>query len=422
MNNRLLSIAAFLGFCLAANAQTLPSTHHCKTDHSLKELLFQRDGAPVSHPRTQDVDCYVIPVVIHVYGTTQGGYTVDDQLIIDAMADLNADFHGLNDDFDQVHQDFLDNRAQLDDIQFALAQKDPNGMPTNGIVYHDVASGYANGSGYDDQIAADAWDNYMYANVYLMNDLFGDGSSNNSGYAYYPSTSMSNNNTARIVYNGQYLGANCDWEPEFASTFTHEFGHWLNLYHTFTDGCTSGNDQVSDTPACDYSNDNYGCHINPFALAPMNCYDELINAENYMDYAGAYGCYRMFSLGQAERMYDALYYQSRFSLWQEENLIATGLEELCAPIVSVQDYVISNERISIYPMPSEGRLTVEWKNPISNSFPFEVVDQLGRTVFKGMMKSGSTSLELDLQHVQSGSFIFRIPQLGISKPVILVTN
>lgn len=407
---------------MATNSQNLPATHHCKTDHVLKEFMLHRDGAPVSHQRTQEVDCYVIPVVIHVYGTIQGGYTVDDQLIMDAMDALNTDFHGLNDDYDLVHQDFQENRAQLLDIQFALAQKDPNGMPTNGIVYHEETSGFANGSGYDDLIAADAWDNYMYANVYLMNDLFGDGSSNNSGYAYYPSTSMSNNNIARIVYNGQYLGANCDWEPEFASTFTHEFGHWLNLFHTFTDGCTNGNDEVSDTPACDYFLDNYGCHLNPFALEPLNCYEELINAENYMDYAGAYGCYRMFSQGQADRMYDALYYQSRFSLWQESNLIATGLEELCGSTVSVQEEVFSSETLRVYPMPSEGTFTLAWNLPVVNSIPFEIVDQLGRQVHAGALKSGSTSLELDLGHVQSGSFIFRLPQLGISKQVILVTK
>ncbi|MFT4680127.1 MAG: hypothetical protein ACI9HG_002247, partial [Flavobacteriales bacterium] len=195
-----------------------------------------------------------------------------------------------------------------------------------------------------------------------------------------------------------------------------------NLFHTFTDGCTNGNDEVSDTPACDYFLDNYGCHLNPFALEPLNCYEELINAENYMDYAGAYGCYRMFSQGQADRMYDALYYQSRFSLWQESNLIATGLEELCGSTVSVQEEVFSSETLRVYPMPSEGTFTLAWNLPVVNSIPFEIVDQLGRQVHAGALKSGSTSLELDLGHVQSGSFIFRLPQLGISKQVILVTK
>jgi hypothetical protein len=422
MKNCLLMAVALLSASVSFLGQSLPAVHHCKTNHDLKDFLLHKDGVQTSQPRSQEVDCYIIPVVIHVYGTTQGGYTVDDQLIVDAMADLNKDFHGLNDDFDLVHQEFLASRAQLQDIQFALAQLDPYGQPTTGIVYHPEAAGYANGSGYDDQIAADAWDNYMYANVYLMNDLFDDGSSNNSGYAYYPSTSMSNNNTARIVYNGQYLGANCDWEPEFASTFTHEFGHWLNLYHTFTDGCNSGNDAVNDTPACDYLNDVYGCHSNPFAQAPLNCYDELINAENYMDYSGAYGCYRMFSLGQAERMYDALYFDSRFPLWQESNLIATGLQDLCAPTVSVSEEVAATIDLVVYPVPSSGLVNVRGMDASFGMQHFEIVDFLGRVVDSGVWSQSGGQLEINLHHLESGPYSFRLPNIGVSKPFVLLAQ
>jgi hypothetical protein len=175
---------------------------------------FTEDFAKTFDAQLMGGNCYVIPVVFHVYGTTQGGMPVNASIINGAMSMLNDDFHGLNADYSTVHNSFMSIRATLPDVTFALAELDPVGNPTNGIVNHPVTSGYANGSGYDAAIAADAWDNYKYMNIYIMNDLFGDAVTTNSGYGYYPSTFMSDNNTARIVYNGAYLGINCTWEPE----------------------------------------------------------------------------------------------------------------------------------------------------------------------------------------------------------------
>ncbi|WP_264480678.1 M43 family zinc metalloprotease, partial [Psychrobacter sp. I-STPA6b] len=98
-------------------------------------------------------------------------------------------------------------------------------------VFYDEKNGYGNGGGYDNQIAADAWDNYKYMNVYIQAELYADGDSGQSGVAWYPNSSMSDANTARVVYNGAYLHGNTG--KEFASVFTHEFGHFFNLIHTF---------------------------------------------------------------------------------------------------------------------------------------------------------------------------------------------
>ena len=344
-------------------------------------------------------DCFVIPVVIHVYDSVQGGFPVNEEIINGAMEELNKDFLGLNWDFDLVHQDYLALRGTMPDVQFVLAQLDPDGNPTNGIVFHPEAAGYANWDGYDAEVAADAWDNYMYMNVFVMNDLFDDGVTYNSGYGYYPDTWMSDNNLARIVYNGRYLGVNCDWEPEFAGTFTHEFGHWLDLRHTFESGCTYPNDFVDDTPPCDYFLDGYICPASDTSTVALNCEGDLINTENYMDYAGSAGCYRMFTEGQVERMYDVLYHPSRVTLWQDENLMATGLEEYCSPSVSVAEE--AQVKLKIFPNPFVDVLTLEVT--AFNGF-VRIFDTQGRMVEAKRIKHAGGDLTLDLASLESGMF------------------
>jgi len=248
-------------------------------------------------------------------------------------------------------------RGAMPDVYFMLAQLDPNGNPTNGIVNHPVTAGYGN-TNMNTEIAADAWDNYSYMNVYVMNDIYDDGVLNNSGISWYPNTFMSDNSTARVVYNGRYLGVNCDFEPEFASVLTHEFGHWLDLRHTFQGGCSMPNDLVNDTPACDYFADQYTCHTSNTVNSPLNCFSELINVENYMDYSPSDGCAKMFTLGQNDRMYAGLLHPSRVTLHQDANLLATGLLDPCDVNAGIYDQDIIKE-ISVYPNPTSSILYVE---------------------------------------------------------------
>jgi hypothetical protein len=414
-----LLLFTLLSPCLSAFAQILPNVNHCGFDKARKAL--ENSGHHSHHtsvPRAGLPECVVIPVVVHLYGQVMNGYPVNEEIIAGAFEMLNADFHGLNNDFDLVHQDFLALRESMPQIEFVLAQKDLEGNPFDGIVYHPVAAGYANWQGYDEQVQADAWDNYRYMNLYVMNDLYDDGSTNNSGYAYFPNEWMSDNNLDRIVYNGAYLGANCDWEPEFASTLTHEYGHWLNLYHTFADGCAEPNDEVPDTPMCDFFGDNYDCHPNSFSTGPVNCEGELINTENYMDYSGAYGCYRMFTQGQVERMFDALYHPSRFPLWQEENLILTGLDEYCEPGVSVSEITKESATV-IYPQPATERLHIQFARILNTNIYVEVFDLLGASPRGEFHSLSNGLLVLDVSGWSAGTYFVRIPELGVGEKVLI---
>lgn len=274
---------------------------------------------------------YTIPVVFHVYGSTQNGATITLEKIQAALVELNKEFNGLNSDFGSVHNTFLSRRGTIS-IEFALAQIDPDGNPTTGVEFLPTQGGYALNGTFDAQIAAEAWDNYKYMNVYIQGDIYDNGATSESGVAFYPSVSQSNAGTARVVYNGAYIGTNTD--SEFASVLTHEFGHFMNLIHPFDNGCTDpNNDYVSDTPPCDEVYD--GCHPTPSANSPLNCNSELVNAENYMDYRGVSGCYKMFTQGQIARVEAALQDPSRVTLWQTSNLIETGLLNNMAAVVVI---------------------------------------------------------------------------------------
>jgi hypothetical protein len=381
-------------------------------DHDAKAKLeneeFEKFTAEfIKHAqKTSTTGCYVIPVVFHVYGTVQSGYAINIPLIYNAMNRLNTDYHGLNNDYNTVNNLYQGIKACMPDITFALAQKDPSGNATNGIVFHSTASGFGNSSGYDAAIAADAWDNYKYMNIYVQNDLYNDMVYTNSGIAWYPNSTMSNNNTARIVYNGAYLASNTT--AEFASTLTHEYGHWLNLIHTFQGGCVAPNDNVSDTPECDFSAQNYTCHASASDTYPMNCFSVTINAENYMDYAGAYGCYKMFTAGQVARVYAALQHPSRFPLWQTSNLVAVGLASLCstAGVASVENEPF---QLGVYPNAASENITMLCSD-IGGAKIYHITDQLGRVVLSGELNE--TTKTIQISQLQPAVYYFNVEEKG----------
>ncbi|MEW7277003.1 GEVED domain-containing protein [Aquimarina sp. 2201CG1-2-11] len=264
---------------------------------------------------------YIIPVVFHIYDAnysdnprTGESRTITDERVKQSLANINADFKGFN---DAVDNSFSTIEGGMN-IEFRLAQIDPNGNTTTGIIYHERKEGFGLQTN-DEEIAKYAWDNYKYFNVHIQ-EVVNSGSDTDSGIAWFPLKSMSDAGTARVVYNGKYL----IYEPP-ASSLTHEFGHFLNLHHTFNAGCVSGDDKgdgVADTPPCT-SGQATGAG-NTCNTGVTNCFGQLINYQNHMDYNP---CESMFTKGQVARMEASLQHEARITLWQDSNLIATGTQQ-----------------------------------------------------------------------------------------------
>lgn len=178
----ILAVGLLMGAKESAVGQELPSPENlCGTSETMKHYYQTHPEAEqehianekftqefIAHPENFKQRTaagrrkYVIPCVFHVYGTTQGGKTVSLSVIQNTLKNwINKDFTGTNSDWGTVHSKFLAIRDTLD-IEFALALKDPDGNATTGVEFFSTKSGFGNGSGYDSQIQADAWDNYSY--------------------------------------------------------------------------------------------------------------------------------------------------------------------------------------------------------------------------------------------------------------------
>lgn len=238
-----------------------------------------------------------IPVVFHVVyaNSTQN---ISDAKIQAQINQLNLDFAKLNTDITSVPSVWSGTAANTN-IQFCLAQRDPSGNATTGIVRTSTTTTSFTSDDkvkYTAQGGHDAWSSSSYLNIWSCN--LGGGL---LGYAQFPGGAAATDGVVLLYSSIGSMASPGTASPyNLGRTATHEIGHWLNLRHIWGDdsGACTGSDLVSDTP--NQADASSGCPSYPYTDACTTASPGIMYM-NYMDYTND-ACMYMFTTGQSTRM------------------------------------------------------------------------------------------------------------------------
>lgn len=339
-----------------------------------------------------------VPIVIHVlYNTAE--QNISDAQIQSQLEVLNNDFAHKNADKVNTPKVFQSFASDIK-IKFCLAQVDPNGKRTTGVIRKktnteafsaDDAMKYSLNGG------DNAWDNKRYLNIWVCN-LGG----RSLGYATSPG-GPANVDGVVIAFNA--FGTTGTLRPVFnkGRTATHEVGHWLGLKHIWGD-TDCGDDEVDDTPR--QKSYNYGCPSFPHVTtcSPDANGDMFMN---YMDFSDD-ACMNMFTLGQSKRMR---------ALFAKGNLRNTFLTSFACDSTLVQGGPVTNPDTTtvkpaavfakVYPNPVQSLITIECKSASALTVkPMAVYTITGVKVFAAQLIKEKT--QFSFASLKAGIYVVKI--------------
>ncbi|MFT3679702.1 MAG: M43 family zinc metalloprotease [Ferruginibacter sp.] len=341
-----------------------------------------------------------IPVVIHVIYKT-AAQNISDAQIQSQLVSLNNDFAHQNADQANTPKVFRSLAADVK-IKFCIAQVDPKGKRTSGIIRKytntdvfsaDDAMKYSLNGG------DDAWDSKKYLNIWVCN-LGG----RSLGYATAPGGPAMLDG---VVIAFDAFGTTGTLRATFnkGRTATHEVGHWLGLKHIWGD-TDCGDDEVDDTPR--QKSYNYGCPSFPrvTTCSPDANGDMFMN---YMDFSDD-ACMNMFTMGQAARM-RALFAKGNLrnsflvSFACDSTLVQGG------PVVEAPADTTVTPAVPVaakaYPNPVHSTVTIECKAASKLSVkPVAVYSIAGVKVFTAQLDKEKT--EFNFSSLKAGIYIVKI--------------
>ncbi|KAF8907731.1 hypothetical protein CPB85DRAFT_651829 [Mucidula mucida] len=268
---------AFPSSLMTRDASSAPSSRcHSELSGERREAAEKHfRNAKAQGTRRDDLKTGPIPVywnVIYENKTYEGGY-LDEQQIKDQIDVINADYNTTGVSWTLANTTYVENA----DWFTYLTDETPSQTEMKRALR---------------QGGADALN--IYSVGFLNTTLL--------GYAAFPSDYKSDPYEDGIVLQYATLPGGSSENYGFGKTLTHEAGHWVGLYHTFSGGCeeSDGGDEVADTPAQDSPTD--GC---PTTRDSCKGEPGLDPIHNYMDYSYDV-CLTEFSAGQIERLQEQM--------------------------------------------------------------------------------------------------------------------
>lgn len=382
-------------------------------------------------------DLYEIPVVFHIVYNNQEE-NLPDSVIENQIELLNDCFRRTNADAINTRPEFIDYVGDAN-IEFKLAEIDPDGFPTNGIVRTSTEVEYFGGllpygPGQNNQISQwvndslfynyfrlantasggqDPWDTDRYLNIWVGDlRIFEPAFDNFEELVYFgfATPPLDHFNwppellpTASNWQDGvlmHYVNIGSNNPNSFPAPYNifngltntgkmlvHEVGHYLGLRHIWGDGNCSVDDFIDDTPnanadsqwTCNSSTNTCTDNIGGLDLPNM--------IENYMDYSTG-NCQNAFTQGQIDLM---------------RSVLEDYRTELAEVIVSqIQD--TATPRMKLYPNPNNGFFNVEL-SATSGMLEILIINNIGQILHR-QNHLGSGLLTLD-QKLKPGLYVLQ---------------
>ncbi|MFL1377100.1 MULTISPECIES: zinc metalloprotease [unclassified Nocardiopsis] len=252
------------GVDTAFNSGELTPEQAARYNDRLREALRSVRSHEIAPPRT-------VPVVVHVISATDGRGHVSDARIDDQIDVLNTAYSG---GYDTAGADT--------GFRFTLSE----------VTRSENDAWFTDFNGHRDTIRSEL----HRGGAETLNVYTADLGSGLLGYSSFPQDYTAAPDQDGVVLAHDTLPGGGRERFGLGHTGTHEVGHWLGLFHTFQNGCTTPGDYVGDTP---YEREAAaGCPQGRDSCPHRAGRDPVTN---FMDYSDD-ECMTHFTDGQARRM------------------------------------------------------------------------------------------------------------------------
>jgi hypothetical protein len=383
MRNFISSIILIL---ITANLIAQNADHFCGHRHVMnkidqrnssyrKQFHALTDEFNSNRNSTEFGPCTVNVVVHIVYFNEEAN--VSNGQVFNQINILNKRLNHLNSDTSLLRDQFLPITGNPSGIFFQLAEIDPLGNPTNGILRVQTnRDGFGSSNEFlsegvksTSEGGSSAWDTQRYLNIWVCDTKDETGMPTVAGYAIPPANLPNwpggfEDIVDGVVIQWEYFG---DDNDNLGKVAVHEVGHYFGLRHIWGDdlNCT-GDDGINDTPsAADYS--YFLCSQNSNTCEDnINGEDLFDMVENYMDYSFP-GCQVAFTNDQ-----------NAFMNWVFENYRS----QLCWDVTAIDK--LNSLKIEVFPQPASTFINTG----LMENNPFRIINMAGQIVQSGQLNNG----------------------------------